>query len=377
MNFGFEANGTFDLTFTSDTVGSLRGFLLPEQDASRIIRDPRGFSITCLSPDHHVSDINISQVFSGGSLHWAGFVPEENVFALYFWNCNRTRADFRLRAQFTNPSSRLDTRDMILPRLYTFFSFVYAIFSLVWAINALCFLNFRVPLHTIFLLLPIIRGISLWISKSYWSEAQFTDAPSQWKIFAITALEFLFYTMTLVGISFACAGFCIYRQKFVWRDRIEIVFSAAVVVGSILSAQLVSDIKQAFFLLGLICFTILWYLKQGLINIVMLTGVMKQLKSEPQVIAKVSLSRNFVVSSFLTVFLTLLISSIVAGLDTPKRLSAMILESGMMINSVIHFHFFLLRKKYAGNDKKGTRKAVKRPFVMMEPGKSVLVILSQ
>jgi hypothetical protein len=267
---------------------------------------------------------------------------------------------------------------MPLPALYQFFAFVYAVYSCVWFGNTIRFLNFRVPLHTLFHFLPIISGVSLWFSNLYWTEAQFTDTPATWKIWVISFLEFLFYTLTLVAISFACAGFCIYRQKFFWYDTLEIIAASALVVGSMLCAQLVSDIKEAFFLLGIICFGILWFLKQGIISVVVLIGVIRQMQSDSQVIAKVSLARNFVVSSFLTVFVTLLISSVIAGLDAPKVIASVFLEVGMLFNSALNLHFFLLRDVYAGKGRWGTERIrYRKAVVMMDPTRASLVMLSQ
>jgi hypothetical protein len=151
------------------------------------------------------------------------------------------------------------------------------------------------------------------------------------------------------------------------------------VTGSILSVQFISDIQAAFFLLGVICFSILWYLKQGVMSIVMVTGLMKQMESEPQVVAKVTLSRNFVVRSCLIVFVTLLSSSVAVGLDFHNWICATILEAGMILNTIMQLRYFLLRKKYVGDvadSVERSKRTVRRPAVIVDPVRSALVILS-
>jgi hypothetical protein len=379
LRFGFEPGGEFRLDFESSKPGLVRGFFLSEAELPRPPFSSAGFGSACSRPDVHIGVINFTGPTADGKVVWMGKVDQRSIYTLFFWNCDSNRTNFNLKAVFANPSTRLDTRDIILPRLYSTFCRIYAAMAVIWSVNTLCFLQFRVPLHTIFMGLPIIRSVSLSISGSLWRDAAVSDEPFRWKIYTISLLEFAFYTFTLAAISYVCAGFCIYRQKFHMRDRIELSMSAMLVTGSILSVQFISDIQTAFFLLGLICFSILWYLKQGVMSIVMVTGLMRQMESEPQVVAKVTLSRNFVVRSCLIVFLTLLSSSVAVGLDFHNWICATILEAGMILNTIMQLKYFLLRKKYVGDaaDSVERRKRmVRRPAVIVDPVRSALVILS-
>jgi hypothetical protein len=352
--------------------GVVLGFLMTQSDFFNLQHNSHPLSDACSNPNFFFASLNHSSTFTGGAIHWKGSIPHAGIFSLYFWNCNASRADFSLSAVLRNPSSRLDTRNMVLPDLYSLFVSVYGLISIVWAVNTICNGNLSALLHTLFHFLPITRAISLSFSKSFWIDAQSSDFPHFWKIWAINALEFFFYTMTLAAISFACAGFCIYRQKFFWRDRFEILISASLVVGSALSAQLVSDVWQALFVLIFLCLSCLWYLKQGIISIVMMTLLMWRMQSDPLVIAKVSLSRNFVVSSFLTVFVGLLIPSIAAGLEFRRSVCAALVEFAMVLNSILHLRYFLGRKKVCGDE---SRFLLKRPALIVEPVRVVPVLV--
>jgi hypothetical protein len=261
--------------------------------------------------------------------------------------------------------------------MYAFFSALYVPLGFIWTINALCFVNFRVTLHTLFLLLPIIRSISLYNSRRFWLHTSVFNSSDDAQLLLISFLEFGFYSLTLAGISFACAGFCIFRQKFYFRDRIEILLSAGLVTGSILSSKFIGNIQQAFIVLGFICFSVVWYLKQGIISIVMVINLMKQMESEPLVIAKVRLSRNFVVSSCCVMLVTMTAGSVAAALEFQKLICALIIEIGMLTNTALQLNYFLLREKYTGSEEiEGTRPPAKRPAVLRDPVRSGLVVLA-
>jgi hypothetical protein len=376
LTFGFEPGGTFDLRIESPAPrGALRGLFVTESELYRL--DSRRLSEFCFSSDFRIADLNFSSSSGVSPIVWSGVVTERSVYTLFFWQCDSPRTNFTLTARFANPTTRIDTRDMVLPRFYRVFSVVYAVLGVVWTINGLVFFNFRVPLHTLFLLLPVVRSYSLHTSRSFWLNAEGSDEPFRSQVLTISLLEFAFYTMTLAGVAFACAGFCIYRQKFYWRDRLEIVLSSALVTGSILSVEFIANIQQAFVVLGLICFSVIWFMKQGVISIVMVTTLMKQMESEPQVIAKVKLSRNFVVASCLTMLGTLTIGSVAAGLEFRKSICALIVELGMLVNTALQLKYFLLRKTYYGcAADEGPKRRTRKPVVLTDPVRSELAVLS-
>jgi hypothetical protein len=376
LTFGFEAGGTFHLTFESGpSSGSLRGFFMTEAEVSRL---DRGRLVgACASAGPHIAALNFTAGPSQRPAVWVGVASERSVHTLFFWECGSPRSNFTLSAIFGNPATRLDTRDMVLPRLYGLFSGVYAALGLIWTGNALLFVNFRVPLHTLFLLLPIVRSYSLHTSRLYWLEAARSDEPSRSQVLLISFLEFAFYTLTLAGGAFACAGFCRYRQKFYLGDRLKVIFSSALVTGSILSVEFIANIQQAFVVLGLLSFSVIWFLKQGVISLVIVTTIMKQMENEPQVIAKVRLSRNFVVASCLTMMVTLTAGSVAAGVELQKWVCAVIVEVGMLMNTGLQLKYFLLRKTYYGSGADEVRRrCFKKPAMLTDPVRSGLFVLA-
>jgi hypothetical protein len=375
LEFGFSTNGTFDFEFRAETSESVRGFLLHEQQLADLPR----LSNACTHSDLHITDLNVTGMLGEGGLRWRGSIPVSGVYYLYFWACGRPHKQFNATVDFLNPTSRLDTRDMVLPRLYECFVAIYAVIALIWNINAISYLNFRVPLHTIFYLLPLIRSVSLWISRSYWIEASLNDFPAFWKTQALTILEFLFYALNLTGISLASAGFCTYRQKFDWRDSVITVLSSALVAAAVLSAQFVQTLQQAFFVLGLVCFSIAWYCKQGIILVIVMNNLLIQLQGDHQVVAKVSLSRGFAISSLLTLFLTMVVSSVLAAVGLRKMVCAVVLESGLLLNAWWHVHYFMFKKEHCGDPSEEVVKpvSVRKPILLTGPLGSGLALLTQ
>jgi hypothetical protein len=377
LKFGFEENGSFDLEFDTAVPGKVYGLFVPVSDSQGLRKMVMGLPAGCVDPSVRVSDLNFSHDHRGGKVRWSGTIPEKGVYSLYFWHCDSARATFNVKGSFSNPKSRLDSRDEILPNLYLFFALGHAFIAGIWALNAACFLNFRVPLHTLFLCLPFIRSVSLMLSRSYWLELRISDQPQSWKAWNVSFLEFAFYSLTFAGLSFASAGFCIFRQKFAAWDRLEMGLSSWLMTGSILMAQWVSDLKQALVLFGAICFGIWWFLKQGIISLIIVITLMKEMESEPQVIAKVRLSRNFLCTSFLTMIGTMFVSSVVAGLDYRQSICATVLEFGLYINSCLQLHFFLLRKQYYGDTEfVEVKRTMRRPILVKEPERELVVIMS-
>jgi hypothetical protein len=336
------------------------------------------FGLICSGADFSIAAINFSGSIGEEKGVWEGIVSESGVHTLFLWNCEFGRTAFGLTATMVNPSTHLDTRHVVMPRLYLMFCVVYSIVALIWIINTFCFLRFRVPLHTLFVLVPIIRAISMALRHGVWVNLGVSDRPRPWLMPALSLLSLAFYTATLAGISFACAGFSIYRPKVGLAERLEMILTAMLVSASYIGVEYIVSIPLAFLMIVMIAVSSVWYIQQTAASAVLVTGLMKQMKREPQVLAKVTLARSFAADSCITVVVTWILWLITIECECQKWLSSVILELGLILNTAWQMKYFLLRKEYLDGvcEEPPNRRLAKRPKVLVEPVGSRLVILT-
>jgi hypothetical protein len=374
LKFGFEAGGIFRFDFESTPACNVRGLFLSERELAA--SNNSHFGLMCSEPGFSIAAINFSGSIGERNGLWEGAVSERGVYTLFLWNCDRGRTAFRLTATMRNPSTHLGTRHVVMPGLYLMFCVVYSIMAFIWIVNPLCFLRFRVPLHTLFVLLPLIRAVSMAVSRRVWIDLGASERPRLTA--ALSLLGFAFYSATLARISFACAGLSIYRRKVMLAERLEMIVTAMLVSASYLGVRYIVSIASDFLVIGMISFSSVWYMKQAAASAVLVTGLMKQMKGEPQVHAKVTLARSFVADSSITIVLTWTIWIIAIESECQKWLSATILEAGLMLNTAWQMKYFLLRKEYIEgvHEDPMKRKLAKRPMVLIDPVRSRLVVLT-
>jgi hypothetical protein len=210
-----------------------------------------------------------------------------------------------------------------------------------------------------------------------WAHASTTDQALIDQTIGILVLNFMFYTLTLASISWVAAGFCIYRETFN-RHLFPRSFScSAEMTVSVLTIPFLCEIWHCFVLLGVMAFSVLFYLKDVIVAIVLFVDVMKDFRSEALLMAKLMLSRRFVMSRSFVVFVIMVIVVLCGMYEVQNWIRAVILEIGLFGNGVIQAHCFLLRRKYGGVLKaKSTAKATVRKIVcFVTPVQSNLVIL--
>lgn len=379
LNFGFLENGKFDMKINSSSSGRIKGILASSSEVKKM---KYSISNVC-NKDFHVANINFSIGYSNMSLisssfyHWKGNVNETSVYYLYLFNCDVQRSVFTLESVFSNPESYLDSRDEILLHLYLIFAIIYFIFSIIWLFNAVIFLRFRVPLHTIFLFLPIIRCVVLLTTSSAWADLKNTGYDNISKSIPLFFLNLLFYTLLFIGVAFASTGFFIFR-KFNWKEANEIIISSFSLSIGILMSQLVNGIQQAFFSIGILVFSLIWYLKQCIVSMIIAGKLGNQMK-EPQVVAKIKLAFKFAIQSFILITLTILFSLYSAVVNTQKSICSSVLEIGIILSCILQLKSFLLRKQYLINEKCDSvyKIVIAKPKVMCTPNGSELVLLVQ
>jgi hypothetical protein len=372
LDFGFKAGGTFAFHMEAPYPSEFRGLLMSSNEMTRADKPP--FSDFCSAAKPHLALHNISQ--ASKAFTWSGSVSENGTHTLYFWDCNSRHTIFILTAVLANPRTLLDVRDIVLPKLYGSFAFSYFVIAIIWVVNAFFFMDFRIRLHTVFLCVPAIRGMSLWLMRSMWARAAITDDSFDQSI-EILVLNFMFYTLTLASISWASTGFWIYRETFDHSLFLRGFWCSAGVTASILSVPFLSEFRYCFVLFGIIWFSVLGYLRDIILAIVLSADVVKVFRNDRLVTAKFSLSRRFVMSSSFAVSATVC-SVLFAGIwNTRNWIRVVIHETGLLINAILQARCFLLRGEYSGTAKHVPRakRSLKTVAHLITPVHTQLVLL--
>lgn len=375
LSFGFHKGASFEVDASvTPSTQSFALLLANETESQALYRHRIPLQKVCAN----VESVGLSATSDGQTnIHWTGTIPEDGVYNLFLINCGSGRSGFSLSVNYQNPNSHLDSRDDSAPYIYWVLSMIQGVLGTVWIMNGILFMNFRIPLHTIFCVLPMTRAVSLWVTSTKWNDLQTTGTYPFWKDVCQTSLEFIYYTLMFTGIAAACAGFCIFRNKFTRRDKREIVVSSALLTGGILATQHCPNFGYAIFGLGFTICNLIWYFKHSIINLIIATNLMKLMRKDPHVYAKVKLSRNFVVSSFSIIIGTLVLSLGAAGMDMQLCVYAVILESGLIVCTLLQLKFFMFRKQYSGDAEAPREQQTLVEFPMIiEPRASYLVCMT-
>lgn len=358
---GFVQGAHFEITFNPHAPGAAIACLATQAERDALMQRP---SSAC------AAEINYSANVSAQRDIWRGSVRAGGTYYLMMLNCGDGHNDIDIEFSFKNRDSYLDSRDRLLSFIYQLFSTIYFIFAVVWILNGYFNSDFRIPLHTIFTFLPIIRSVSLFISRSIWQQKQHFDFASRWKSIATMLLEIWYYGMFFTGIGLACYGFCTYRNKFRRKDRVEVILCSILLSGGLVFLSRVSTFKEVIFGLFSLCFCFMWYIKNSFIYMIITSNLLKKMKENKVICAKIKLSRNFVSISLCLFVFTIIISCFVAGIELRESISVIILEIGLVLNSLVQMYFFLFRKTYSGDKIKYPKPIEIRRFALLKEPKT-------
>ena len=375
LSFGFRKNGTFDINVTATiNPGPFSLLLATSDEAQKIYRHRSQLLRLCEAGG--VALLNTSSL-NGSAVQWKGSIKEDGVYNLFLLNSAHPRAVYSVEVDYQNPNSYLDSREDSIPQIYRILAAIQGLLGVFWLLNGLHYMNFRIPLHTIFCILPIVRMVSLFVTASKWDDLKATGTYLAWKEACQLLLEFVYYTLLFVGIAAACAGFCIFRNKLGNKDTREILVSSAMLTFGILATQHCPNFGFAIGGLSFTIFNLIWYFKHSIINLIIATNLLKLMKGDPHVYAKVRLSQNFVVSSFLTIIATLVSSLGAAGMEMELCVCAVILEGGLIMCTLLQQNFFMFRKKYSGDAEAPREPETVVEFpIIVEPRRSYLACMT-
>lgn len=309
--------------------------------------------------------------------NWNIEIEEDGVYDLHLVNCGGNGTTYEISVCFGNPGSFIDSRDFYLPEVYRVLATAQFLFLVIWVVNGLQFMNFRIPLHTMFVLLPMIRCVSLWITASRWEDLKSFDESPCWKLYIQLGMEFSYYALLFTGIAMASAGFGTFRLKLENFEALELVVSSACLSAGIF----ITHVKPVFswVLCGVVwtLFSGIWYLKHSVLNLAMATDILNIMRKDPQVYAKVKLSRSFFISSLLIVAGTLFFETLAAGMNFRRMVCYAIFEAGLLTGALVQLHFFMFRQGYSGLGDALEAEQISRFFpVIVEPKRAYVACIT-
>ncbi|OHT01148.1 hypothetical protein TRFO_01757 [Tritrichomonas foetus] len=299
----------------------------------------------------HNSDSNFNRVDRGSYDGPNDHIMKNQTEFAYDYNVNQMQEiEYNVTMAYSNPNFKIDSRDIFFVPLFRVLSHIYLAFLVTWLINAVKFINCRIHLHTIFTLMPFVRIISLCVWKSYSEKLMKEDINES--VFN-TIFDWIYFWALLVTIALVGTGWCIFRIHLeTWQVK-QIIFYSFLLSFTTLSLRFTSSTLLIVPLLVLMIVSVILYIKINLINLIVMGRVSEQMSKNPVVVNKIDLARQFVFISLGCLGFTAFGSSVLCAIGFHKFTCTVFYEAMLLIGNFLQMRFFLFRKKYLGQRRRG------------------------
>lgn len=230
-NFGFQANGTYSFSVKDSTQPIIFGILpnsqyksISKANPSKEDYCPSNLSDPTSKPK---VDFSPSQILllEGEEKTLRGQVDTESVYVFFYFSCGSSKYSATYSAEFSNPNTKLDTREFPLLILDPISIGIYAVLLTLWLINWI--MNCRLKIYIHFILSAVFILATLTSAARYGvlmdSAKHHTRMSVQW-IFILFNLLFLFGIFLFILL--ASKGWCIIRESIKFTELIlAIVFT--------------------------------------------------------------------------------------------------------------------------------------------------------
>jgi len=346
-SFGFLEGGYYDISVNLSVESQIAIALITESKVKEKY-SIQEFSYLCslnVTDDYFaVSSMNVS------SFNQNGMIKDKGVYTPIVINCNRNISKYWIQFEFRNRDFFIDSRDYYIPEVHVLLSIVHSIFFLIWFTNGVLFPMFKVRLHTVLLSLPIPKVISLLLFAKFWKlkrDSNITDMSIMVKVHIMNTIH---SSVLFAVISMISSGWNIFRNSLIWKECSRIWCSSIIMTIGLVFIQGSQSIIRVFILSGMIVFGFLWYIKNNMISVLSITRLLKRVDKTTVVAIKISLSKEFTAYTTLTVGITILLYCLSSSLDCSFMLTALIIEAGFVIETIVAMKYFLLRSNYFGKE---------------------------
>ena len=350
-SFGFNENGTFEITLLSSNRSTLIIFLVTfEEMKTRIIKEIT-FSDICQNPQIHLSALNSSFHRNTKQIYWSGVIRNRDVYYPYILNCNRTRLKYSILTNFSNQYSHLDFRDEPYPYFYVALSYIYIAITIIYIIDIMIFPSFGILIPPILAFINSLKSIITSKYAQIWLDRRIGLV--SYDYFGSNFFNFIFimhYTLFLSFPTFIIAGWCIYIESIPLFDTLIIISSSLIFVVGTWSFRFSMSLKDIFVSIGFVMIGFLCIIRNNS-NYIMITSHLDD-NISPNLIQlrqKISLVLRFD-AAFLSILVSLaLLYSMALSFDFWSIVSDSIFELLMLSISIVELYLFLYRKEFAGD----------------------------
>lgn len=350
-SFGFDANGTFEIILGTKNRSTLIIFLATFEEMKARILHEISFTDICLDPTIHLSSLNSSFKKNVNIVKWYGVIRTKNIYYPYILNCNRTKAQYSVMTNFTNPDSHLDLRDELYPYFDITLSYIYLGLTAICLLDFLIFQNFGIFVP---LIIACIASTKCMIMSKYaqiWLDRRqgIVSYDYYGNIF-FNFIYLLHYTAFFSFPTFIIAGWCVYRDTFNIFEVLIIIVSSLIFVVGVWSFRFTLSLKDAFVSIGFIMIGFLSMIRNN-VSYIMMTGHLDDIISRDlvQFRMKISLVIQFDVIYLSSLVLLALLFSMTVSFDFWPIASDIIFELLLLVITVSEMYLFLYRRGFAGD----------------------------
>ena len=277
---------------------------------------------------------------SNQTLTLSGTISEEGVYKLFLVSCAPRQSTFKISCTFSNPDTLLDYRNRYIIPLFRYMSLFYMCIFSYWFSQSPIFRIFKYPLHTTFMLLPLVRSFCLYIWYTKWKTMEVTEKPSLILSFATHTIDIIYYTTYLSALLFLCGGCNVYRITFSLGEHIDIILASFTLTLGIIMIPIVNN--EMFLLLGfaLTIAGLVWYLSIGITSMLKASRIVALVSAKPRLKQKIIKSRKVVSLTYLLSFITITVYITMYLASLPEFANAIVMEVGCLACIIIMLYFY-------------------------------------
>lgn len=329
-SYGFEANGTYEISIISDKMVYGKLFFLQRRD--KVIFAEQYESI-CKNDHPQISDLNFTENSVDNQITFSGKIPNEGVYYLLFIHCGVTYSEYSVNVKYFNPKLKEDFREHMIKPLKFLFSKLFFCINIIWVINGYVFSGFRIRLHTVFTLIPLFRSFGLYLSiYSHFSYV----------------FHIIYYTLTLFTLLAVGRGWCTFIYQLPPKYIVSSIFSSFLLVIGTIGSSTSSNLSYFFINIFILAIGLISYLRLFIINLILLTRLQNQMVKEPILTSKIKLSKEFTIKCFCSLAILTTLKAFSLLLDFNTYYHTLIFELIMIFISYIQMRYFMFKDEYIG-----------------------------
>ena len=277
---------------------------------------------------------------SNQTLTLSGTISQDGVYKLFLVSCAPRQSNFKISCTFSNPDTLLDYRNRFIIPLFRYMSIFYGCIFSYWFSKSPILRIFKYPLHTTFMLLPLVRAFCLYIWYAKWKTMETTEKPSCMLSFATHTIDIIYYTTYLSALLFLCGGCNVYRITFSLVEHIDIIAASFTLTLGIILIPIVNN--EILLLLGfaLTIAGLVGYLSIGITSMLKATRIVALVSAKPKLKQKIIKSRKIVSLTYLLSFITITVYITMYLASVPEFACAIVMEVGCLACIIIMLWFY-------------------------------------